>query len=104
MSDQSHSHHHTTDSCKEPEAEPVKSCCHGTEQAVVAEPEHSCSGGGESHHAARDVKPASGAKYWCPMCPGVESDVPGDCVKCGMALERNSSWRPSSRTIYTCPM
>ena len=23
------------------------------------------------------------------MCPGVESDKPGDCPKCGMALERN---------------
>lgn len=37
----------------------------------------------------QDVKPSSGAKYFCPMCPGVESDKPGDCPKCGMALERN---------------
>lgn len=29
------------------------------------------------------------AKDWyCPMCDGVESDSPGDCPKCGMALER----------------
>ena len=27
------------------------------------------------------------AKYYCPMCEGVESDEPGDCPKCGMALE-----------------
>ena len=27
------------------------------------------------------------AKYFCPMCPGVESDKPGTCPKCGMALE-----------------
>ncbi|MEI8313713.1 MAG: heavy metal-binding domain-containing protein, partial [Verrucomicrobiota bacterium] len=26
------------------------------------------------------------------MCPGVESDAPGDCPKCGMALERNPAW------------
>ena len=26
--------------------------------------------------------------YVCPMCPGVESDRPGACPKCGMALER----------------
>jgi len=26
--------------------------------------------------------------YVCPMCPGVESAVPGACPKCGMALER----------------
>ncbi len=26
--------------------------------------------------------------YVCPMCPGVESAVPGACPSCGMALER----------------
>ena len=40
-------------------------------------------------HSVTEVKPKSGAKYFCPMCPGVESDKPGDCPKCGMALERN---------------
>jgi len=40
-------------------------------------------------HAAAEVKPPTDAKYFCPMCPGVESDRPGDCPKCGMALERN---------------
>lgn len=49
---------------------------------------HSCCGG-HSHSAEADVKPSFGAKYFCPMCPGVESDKPGDCPKCGMALERN---------------
>jgi len=44
---------------------------------------------GHDHSAEADVKPSSGAKYFCPMCPGVESDKPGDCPKCGMALERN---------------
>lgn len=30
----------------------------------------------------------TGAKpYYCPMCEGVESDTPGVCPKCGMALE-----------------
>ena len=38
------------------------------------------------------------------MCAGVESDKPGDCPKCGMALERNPAWVGSSKTIYTCPM
>ena len=38
------------------------------------------------------------------MCPGVESENPGDCPKCGMALERNPAWRPSVKTLYTCPM
>jgi P-type Cu+ transporter len=38
------------------------------------------------------------------MCPGVESDKPSDCPKCGMALERNPAWKPAAKTIYTCPM
>lgn len=38
------------------------------------------------------------------MCAGVESDQPGDCPKCGMALERNPAWEPEARLIYTCPM
>ncbi len=49
---------------------------------------------------------ANGSKYVCPMCPGVRSDKPDDCPKCGMALERNPTLVQSSRTktIYTCPM
>ncbi len=62
----------------------------------------SCCGGG--HHHDADVKPPLGAKYFCPMCDGVVSDKPGDCPKCGMALERNPAWKSVSRTIYTCPM
>jgi P-type Cu+ transporter len=38
------------------------------------------------------------------MCPGVESEEPGDCPKCGMALERNPAWVPPVETLYTCPM
>ncbi len=38
------------------------------------------------------------------MCSGVESDVPGACPKCGMALERNPAWKAEVKTIYTCPM
>jgi P-type Cu+ transporter len=45
-----------------------------------------------------------GAKYYCPMCAGVEAEKPGDCPKCGMALERNPAWQPVAKTIYTCPM
>lgn len=49
---------------------------------------------------------STAAKYFCPMCPGVESELPGDCPKCGMALERNPAWiaPPSEKTVFTCPM
>ncbi len=46
---------------------------------------HDCCGGKHKHDES--VKPSLDAKYFCPMCPGVESDKPGDCPKCGMALE-----------------
>lgn len=66
-----------------------------------------CCGHGEmpggDHHAHAMAPPVS-AKYFCPMCPGVESDKPVDCPKCGMALEQNPAWRPAAKTIYTCPM
>src|SRR5207249_5100664 len=44
------------------------------------------------------------AKYFCPMCSGVESDESGTCPKCGMTLERNPAQLPPDKTIYTCPM
>ena len=56
-------------------------------------------------HGEAAVKTVSNAKYFCPMCPGAESDRPGDCPKCGMALERNPAWvGTAGKTIYTCPM
>ncbi len=78
-----------------------KDCDHsGGEQ----KPEH-------HDHAAHDhephgevAKPSAAAKYFCPMCDGVESDKPGSCPKCGMALERNPLFRGPAKTIYTCPM
>jgi P-type Cu+ transporter len=43
--------------------------------------------------------------YYCPMCPGVESEKPADCPKCGMSLELNRAYKkPVGKTIYTCPM
>ena len=62
--------------------------------------ERSCCGS----HEPSNVAPPIVAKYFCPMCPGVESDRPGDCPMCGMALERNPAWRPEAKAIYTCPM
>lgn len=63
-----------------------KSCCHAL---------------GSSEHQANSN---SHAKYLCPMCPGVESDAPADCPVCGMALERNPSYRTEQKTVYICPM
>lgn len=46
---------------------------------------------------------SSTARYICPMCPGVESDAPGDCPRCGMALELNPAFQVG-RSVYVCPM
>lgn len=37
--------------------------------------------------ARRKTMPVQGAEYTCPMHPEIVRDVPGDCPKCGMALE-----------------
>jgi Cu+-exporting ATPase len=60
--------------------------------------EHHC-----CHHGGHLPASTTPTKEWfCPMCPGVESDKPGACPKCGMALERNPSFVRAA--VYTCPM
>ena len=90
-----------SDCCPPPKPDPEKQqdCCH----KEPAPGKSSCghSGPGHSHG---DVTPSAAAKYFCPMCPGVESDRPADCPKCGMALERNPAWQAPDHLIYTCPM
>src|SRR5664279_5459331 len=66
-----------------------QSCCHGGHHP-------------EAETAAGERKPEK--KYFCPMCEGVGSDAPGSCPKCGMALERDPTFRESEKIIYTCPM
>lgn len=50
------------------------------------------------------AKPHGADKYNCPMCEGVESDKPGNCPKCGMALEPARPAAAKRTVIYTCPM
>src|SRR3981081_223703 len=46
----------------------------------------------------------SSSDYTCPMDPDVRQQGPGDCPKCGMALEPSLAAAPATRTEYTCPM
>src|SRR5450759_2127622 len=48
-------------------------------------------------------KPASN-EYICPMDPEVHEQGPGDCPKCGMALEPANAALPVTKIEYTCPM
>jgi Cu+-exporting ATPase len=43
-------------------------------------------------------------EYTCPMDPEVRQQRPGDCPKCGMALEPTVAAMPLTKTQYTCPM
>ena len=43
-------------------------------------------------------------RYTCPMHPEVQQSEPGDCPKCGMALEPMDAPAPATKTAYTCPM
>lgn len=88
------------------QAKPEKSAAlppvsEGTDSSNPAQHSHS-----QHDRGAVPRKPSVAAKFFCPMCPGVESDKPGECPKCGMALERNpaSIASASGKTIYTCPM
>ncbi|RPJ34630.1 MAG: copper-translocating P-type ATPase [Verrucomicrobiaceae bacterium] len=82
-------------------------CCQTMKDSHLShptEPPSCCGGKSHNHHSHAAVKPSAAAKYFCPMCPGVESDKPGDCPKCGMALERNPAWKSAAKPLYTCPM
>lgn len=47
---------------------------------------------------------AVSGEYICPMHPEVVQTVPGDCPKCGMALEPSLVTLPAEKTEYICPM
>lgn len=63
--------------------------------------EHSCCYG-ESHVVDPQETATKPGQWTCPMDPEIISDKPGDCPKCGMALEQVP--RVSGVTQYTCPM
>src|SRR5664279_2352500 len=42
--------------------------------------------------------------YTCPMHPEIQQRGPGNCPKCGMALEPMGVLSSATKTTYTCPM
>lgn len=56
-------------------------------------------------HPSDDTTPteARGDKFTCPMHPEVREDKPGDCPKCGMALEAIAG-STADGDEWTCPM
>lgn len=67
-------------------------CCESCRRKFLGQPPQLIQLGGVHRPDASQPRPhethrSAGARYVCPMCPGVESDRPGSCPKCGMALE-----------------
>lgn len=62
--------------------------------------------GGEEAKKQPIIHQSPGAgEYTCPMHPEVVQDTPGNCPKCGMALEPIIPPSPGAgKTEYTCPM
>jgi Cu+-exporting ATPase len=66
-------------------AEPSK-YLHETRQEPAAPHAHEHAPPAQAH--THTVVPSGTKPWYCPMDEGVESDTPGDCPICGMALER----------------
>ncbi len=81
-------------------------CGPGCKKKFDADPERFLAGDREPHGpSAPPAAPVpAGTKWICPMDPEVESDGPGACPKCGMALEPALPATPQTRTEWTCPM
>ena len=73
----------------------VGGCC----AAPASEPPSCCGGASSAGSKANRVVQSA---YFCPCCPTVESDSPGDCPHCGMPLQANPAARRDVE--YVCPM
>jgi Cu+-exporting ATPase len=65
---------------------------------------HAASQGSAPEEPSGPSQPSRRGRYICPMCEGVEQKGPGQCPKCGMALEPDKPQGGESKTVYTCPM
>ncbi|PCH61776.1 MAG: copper-translocating P-type ATPase [SAR86 cluster bacterium] len=54
--------------------------------------------------SVEDVEQDTGATYTCPMHLEIQQIGPGNCPKCGMALESMGVPKAQTKTQYTCPM
>jgi len=73
-------------------------CCAGCRDKFAMDPAATLN----PDRPAKPGRETAADKYICPMCPSVEQAHPGDCPKCGMALEPAAP--PKRRVQYTCPM
>ncbi|HVQ74454.1 MAG TPA: heavy metal-binding domain-containing protein, partial [Candidatus Binatia bacterium] len=89
--------------------ETIHFCSLGCKEKLEADPARYLDGAagppGRPRQAAAPARAAAAAStYTCPMHPEVQQAGPGDCPKCGMALEPSGVPAPATRTAWTCPM
>jgi Cu+-exporting ATPase len=58
----------------------------------------------EKEDQSSDADTGDETVYTCPMHSEVRHKGPGDCPKCGMALEMETPQKRKTSTGYTCPM
>jgi Cu+-exporting ATPase len=79
-------------------AKPIQIASASTKPILISQPVVKIS-------AAPTAAPkADSNEYICPMDPEVQQQGPGDCPKCGMALEPAIAALPITKIEYTCPM
>lgn len=83
----------------EHEGQTYRFCGAGCLRKFTADPARYLEGGGDRHE---DVP--EGAEFTCPMHPEVEQIGPGDCPKCGMALDPKGVPAAKTKTEWICPM
>jgi Cu+-exporting ATPase len=78
-------------------------CSHGCAAKFDADPERFSTPKAKTLPAS---KPSGGVstEHTCPMHPEVKQLGPGNCPKCGMALEPTTIALPVAQAEYTCPM
>ncbi len=55
-------------------------------------------------HGKKDTGDTGTGGFTCPMHPEIRQDGPGNCPKCGMALEPVAPVAAATRTEWVCPM
>jgi Cu+-exporting ATPase len=79
-------------------------CSHHCEKKFTADPGQFVPGEHEAPSAEGPTPTAAaGVEYTCPMDPEIRQNQPGNCPKCGMALEPLTPV-VSTKTEYVCPM
>ncbi|MDT8398415.1 MAG: heavy metal translocating P-type ATPase [Pseudomonadales bacterium] len=86
------------------EDKPYYFCSEHCLHSFKEHPQHYLSGANPPAVQAPPQMQQKTTTYTCPMHPEIQQQGPGDCPKCGMALEPMGVPAAARKTEYTCPM